>query len=948
MSEFRISKNTCFLKEDDAFKGVIRVMDDVRHDIFLITGETPDVITSAPFSCTDLVICGTVGRSSTLDRLDADGRIDLSAIKGKREVYSFQLIGSYDGAENVLVIAGSDKRGTIYGLYHLSEVMGVSPLVNWNHVYPKKRDSVTITDDENMISHEPSVKYRGFFINDEWPAFGNWATEHFGDVNAECYAQVFELLLRLKGNYLWPAMWKTNFSLDGPGLASAELADELGVVMSTSHHEPCMRTGEEYTLMRGKDSPYGDAWSFITNREGITNFWRDGLIRNRDFENVITMGMRGERDTPILGRDSTLEENIALLRDVLKTQNRLIRENVNEDLEKVPRQIVFFTEVESFFYGNEKVKGLMGDPETEGVTLVLSDNNNGFSRTLPTADMCSHKGGYGMYYHLDMHGGPFSYEWISSAYLPRIWEQMTQAYEYGVREIWVANVGDIGTQEYGLSYFLDLAYDIDKWGGQDSSVTQRYTDMWIERQFGAVFPEKEQKDIIRGIIWDNTQLLERVKHECMTDRIYHPLHFGESEKVLAITDRILSECENLKKECPESGMSGFISLLYYPACATANLMKLWLLAGRNRFFAHQNRTETNLIPEQMDICVERDRKLVEEYHTVDGGKYYGFGLSEHIGFTNWNEEDNKYPIKHFIYPANKPRMLASRAWDENYMTGLEWTCRPQIWNDAMRGDVDEIAIDLACASAKPFEYRIHTDCPWIAFSKTGGTVSLTERITLFIRRELFTGTVSGTFEIENVGMGVAKITLNAENADYPKGCYIENDDYIAVEAEHFSEKHDTASAGFRILSPYGKTGSGIKSFPVTADHYTENDRPSVSYDIWTRSEGEFLLTFCMAPTFPVTNENHQYISYSVNDGDIITVDTVKEPDRPFFLSPQYYMEAGKDIKETTVRISCKNGCNRLTFYACSPNIVLERLVLVRDGKEIPESFLGPVESYIVK
>ena len=222
---------------------------------------------------------------------------------------------------------------------------------------------------------------------------------HFGGVNAACYAQVFELLLRLKGNYFWPAMWSTNFSLDGPGLQSAELADELGVVMSTSHHEPCMRSGEEYTGVRGPGSPYGDAWDFAANPEGITRFWRDGLRRNGRFENVITLGMRGERDTPLLGRDSDLRENIELLRRILKTQNRLIREEVNPDLARVPRQLVLFTEVEGFLYGTDEVPGLLGDPELDGVTLMLSDNNRGYTRTLPTAAMRAHNGGFGMYYH---------------------------------------------------------------------------------------------------------------------------------------------------------------------------------------------------------------------------------------------------------------------------------------------------------------------------------------------------------------------------------------------------------------------------------------------------------------------------------------------------------------------------------------------------------------------
>ena len=172
-----------------------------------------------------------------------------------------------EGVKSALVIAGSDKRGTIYGLFYLSEKLGVSPLVNWNHVLPKRREYVILTEKDSFVSKEPSVKYRGFFINDEWPAFGTWADKHFSGINAACYECVFELLLRLKGNYLWPAMWASNFNLDGPGLKSAELADELGVVMGTSHHEPCMRAGAEYGKMRGEDSPYGDAWSFLTNED---------------------------------------------------------------------------------------------------------------------------------------------------------------------------------------------------------------------------------------------------------------------------------------------------------------------------------------------------------------------------------------------------------------------------------------------------------------------------------------------------------------------------------------------------------------------------------------------------------------------------------------------------------------------------------------------------------
>ncbi len=335
-----------FTYESKSFPGVNKVAALVRQDLSLVTGfHAGEYIRGC--KCRNLIIYGTVDRSDYLKELEENGLIDLTDVRGKWEVYSFQVIDQpMEGVDHALVIAGSDKRGTIYGLFHISELLGVSPLVNWNHVYPKKKKNAFLTDGVNTVTREPSVRYRGFFINDEWPAFGNWATAHFGGMNAECYERIFELLLRLKGNYLWPAMWRSNFSMDGPGLESARLADEYGVVMSTSHHEPCMRSGEEYSLLRGESSIYGDAWDYVKNRDGIIRFWRDGLLRNRAFENVITLGMRGERDSRLLGPDASLEENIELIRDVLKTQNNLIRETIDEDVSKVPRQIVLFSEVE--------------------------------------------------------------------------------------------------------------------------------------------------------------------------------------------------------------------------------------------------------------------------------------------------------------------------------------------------------------------------------------------------------------------------------------------------------------------------------------------------------------------------------------------------------------------------------------------------------------------------
>lgn len=960
MAKVSFDNRFMFTYESKSFPGVNKIAAEVRNDIFLVTGFHAGEYTKG-CKCKNLVIYGTVDKSDYLEDLDKRGLINLDEIRGKWEVYSFQVIDKpMDGVEHALVIAGSDKRGTIYGLYHLSELLGVSPLVNWNHVYPKKRKNVFLTDEVNIVTKEPSVKYRGFFINDEWPAFGTWATEHFGDANAKCYERVFELLLRLKGNYLWPAMWKNNFSMDGPGLESARLADELGVVMSTSHHEPCMRTGEEYRLLRGKDSIYGDDWSFINNREGITRFWRDGLLRNKPFENVITLGMRGERDSKILGPDASLKENVDLIRDVLKTQNDLIRETIDEDLDNVPRQIVLFSEVEEFFYGDEKTKGFKDDPELEGVTLMLSDNNVGYLRTLPKEDMLGHKGGYGMYYHMDMHGGPYSHKWIGTTYLPRVWEQMTTAYDFGVRQIWVVNIGDIGTQEFGLSYFLDLAYDIEKWGGEDPSITEKYASEWVEKQFGAMLPQSGRNKACK-IIWDYTSLLEKRRHEIMNDNVYHPLHFGEADRILEISDGILKEAGALKKKIANEDLSAFISLLYFPACGTANLMKMWILAGKNDLFARQNRIEANEVATLIDACVSRDAELIDEYETVDGGYYKGFGKSEHIGFVNWNEEDDRFPLRHLVYGANGSRLLVARKDDEFYMTGTEWCNRPQTWRDMLRPDVDSIEFDLIAAGKKPSHFKITSDCEWFSFSKTEGDVKVRERITLSVNKGLVNEKIIGTFAVEDVGVSKAVVTVEVAPGKVVPDLFMENDGYICIEAEHFADKKDVAGRGFKVLTPYGRNGSAVKLFPSTTDFskgkeisdnakklpFKENDLPYVEYRFFAESEGDYELCFEMAPTTPVIFDTKQYMAYAMNGEKPVVINTVKELGRPFFGSPQWAYEARDNVKKVNVAVKCKEGENALRFYAISPGMILERLIFVRNGVKLPYSYLGPRESYIL-
>lgn len=949
--KFIVNASLKFICSDNELKGAVRAAASVVGDMCAVFGSVGGVCNMHSIDTyqADAVIFGSAETSEILKSLEKEGLLSLGDIRGKREVYKMCLISQpLENIGNALVIAGSDKRGTIYGLYRFSEMCGVSPLRKWSGCEPQKRSSLTLDLPVEMTSREPSVTYRGIFINDEWPAFGNWADIHFGGVNAECYEGIFELILRLKGNYFWPAMWASCFSLDGPGLASAELADEMGIVMSTSHHEPCMRAGAEYGKMRGKASPYGDAWDFISNRQGITKFWEDGLKRNARFENVITLGMRGENDTAIM-QNAPLEDNIALLRDVLHTQNELIRETVNPDLTAVPRQIVLHNEVERFYYGDDDHEGFYSDPELEGVCVVLGDANCGYTRSLPTEKMLEHKGGYGMYYHIDMHGGPYAYEWVGNSLLSRMWEQMSMAYDYGVREIWVVNVGDIATQELAMSYFLDLAYDFDRYGTSKPNNTDAYIDKWLHGQFNGVMCDDDIADLAR-VIRIYSKMCERRKQEVMNDRVYHPVHFGEMDELMADCDEIMKLCDKIKGKYAEEQLTGFWELVYYPCVGTANLMKTWCLAAKNRLYAGQNRNEANVLADRVRDGIAFDRALTEQFHSVAGGKFDGFGLSEHFGFTHWCEEDCKYPLRIYTEPANKPRLIVCKSDETKYSIGKAWVGDSLTFNDFLRPDIDSVAIDIACGSREEIEYQICCDKPWLSFSKTEGKTALTDRIIVQIDRSLLVGKDSARMVVSGSGSRT-EITVNAENKSfegYEDMTFIEYDGYIAMEAEHFHAKHGADHAEFRLLNPYGRSGSAMKVYPTTADFRGKTEKPYLEYLFETKRDGVYELELSFAPSCPTTAKPTMPGAISINGGEEFVFDTVKDLTAFYPTCSQWSEEAHSNVKQFRCPVTCRQGLNSLRYYHVSPNLALERIVLHRQDSPVPESYLGPKESFYVR
>jgi hypothetical protein len=939
--------------EETAFSGVKKIAEKVCRDIELVAEAKP-VLRTNPNVAADLIIVGTIGKSAVLEQMAQQQKLDLSAIYNKREVYTFQVVNQpIPMVERALVIAGSDKRGTIYGLFHISELIGVSPLVNWCDVIPKKQNEILIMDQDNVVSREPSVKFRGFFINDEWPAFGNWCMKNFGGFNAKAYEQVFELLLRLKGNYLWPAMWSARFEDDGPGLLNAELADEYGVVMGMSHHEPCLRQGEEYKYLRGKDSVYGDAWNFRTNREGIIRFWEDGLKRSGKFENVITVGMRGEADTAILGKKATLADNIELLRDVLKTQRKLIQDNVKEDLSRIPRMIALYKEVEEFFYGTKEVKGLMGCEELEDVILMLCDDNFGNLRTLPTEEMRKHKGGYGMYYHFDYHGWPISYEWINSSYLPKIWEQMTMAYDFSIRDLWVVNVGDVCTQEFPLSFFLDLAYDFDRWGTAAVNHTEKYTRLWVKRQFQAIFDESEQEKVVT-ILNGYTKIVHKRRPEAMNANIYHPVNDKETQRTLDEIKTLLTMADVLYQKVSPKDLPAYFSLVYYPAVGTLNLYRLQLLAGLNHYFAKLGAMIANTYAKSMVECFERDRRLIEEYHTIDNGKFFGMGMSEHIGFIHWNEDECQNPVVMQVFPANKPRVMIMVDGTDQHSEGSSWHKNRLYLMDFLEPDICEASISLYNISDLKADYKIINNVEWLTCTLVDGILEGADhsmkRIGITIDRNKMAEEEEGEILIQ-IPSGECVIIIPAkkkETTNWAANTFIMERDYISIEAEHYTAcKKGRNESGFLCMEGYGKTKSAMKVYPTTAYFTAGVDAPYLEYQFVVNEEGNYEAELYMQPSNPVSTDNELLYAVSCNEEEANVYNAIQPGQKVGDLQLTWAEGVLNNIRRKVHPVVCKAGINKLRIYAVTPGFVLEKLVIYQEGNKPNERYLGPVETYYV-
>ncbi len=597
------------LVSSDEFSGVFVVLDWFCKDITQVSGKGPKIYKSVLPKEKQIILVGTIGKNQWIDQLIKDGKLDVSDIKERWECNLTQVVENpFPGVEKALVLAGSDKRGTIYAMLNLSREMGVSPWYWWADVPVKKHETIYIKDGR-FVTNSPKVKYRGIFLNDEEPALGGWVREKFGGFNHLFYEKVFELILRQKGNFLWPAMWGKAFFDDDP--ENGRLANELGIVMSTSHHEPMGRAQAEW-------HKYGSGpWDYNKNKEVLSSFWQKGIERNKDWETIVTIAMRGDGD-------EAMEEgtNISLLENIVKDQRKIIRKVTGKAASETPQVWALYKEVQDYYDAGMRVP--------DDVTLLLCDDNWGNVRKLPDINAPVHQGGYGMYYHVDYVGGPRSYRWINVSQIQRIWEQMNLTYSHGVDRIWVLNVGDLKPMEFPMSFFLDMAWDPEQMNAEN---LLQYTENWCAEQFG----EKDAADAAR-ILNLYTKYNHRVTPELLDENTFSLDNYDEFEQVYNDYRNLTLDALRIYNFIPNEYKDAFDQLVLFPTNASSNLYEMYYAVAKNHRLAAEKNIEANHWADVAKQCFDRDSLFTIHYNQqIAGGKWNHQMDQIRIGYSSWAE-----------------------------------------------------------------------------------------------------------------------------------------------------------------------------------------------------------------------------------------------------------------------------------------------------------------------
>ena len=914
------------------FAGVLRAANDLQTDIQRVTGKKPQISNSIQLDSEQVIVVGTLGKSRLIDSLLSSNKIDHADLKGKLESYVIQTVDNpFNGIKKALVIAGSDKRGTIYGIYDLSEKLGVSPWYWWADVPVKKCEAAYVIPGR-YNSGQPKVKYRGIFINDEEPCFGPWAREKFGGINSKMYVHMFELILRLRGNYLWPAMWGKSIYEDDP--ESARLADLYGVVLGTSHHEPMTRAHVDWS--RHKDEHGNGQWNYETNEEGLKKFWTEGIRRNINYETLITIGMRGDGDTGMDTEDG-LEAGVKLMERIVADQRTIIANEMNTDPTKVPQMWALYKEVTDFYEHGMRVP--------DDVTLLWCDDNWGNNRRLPTPQERKRTGGAGIYYHFDYVGSPRCYKWLNTNPLPKIWEQMNMAYRYDADMIWVVNVGDLKPMEVPIEFFLTMAWNPD---ALPKEKINEFTYNWARREFGTEYAES-----IANIVSNYAKYNGWRKPELLEPDTFSLVNYQEAERVLAAWHDIVAEAARINKLLDPEYRDAFFQLVLYPAKASAVVAELYIAAGQNQLYARQGRASTNEVAKHARRLFELDQELTDAYHKVADGKWNHMMAQTRIGYTNWRDPQNNIIPKVSDIDLSADAIMGVAI--EGSVGAWPGESKPAILPDFDSINNQKYWIDIFKRGIKDFEFSVKADKPWVKLSETSGTVNSDHRIWVCIDwNNAPVGNENAVLTISRESGESVNVNLKAISSDKYT---VENTNAfgglagpIAFNVESAVKNISAGNLRWEKIPDYGRGPSGMTVFPVLTDSVMPPENsPCLEYPVFFAKSGDMQIDIVTGVALKVQPDRGVRFAVSIDNQvpqilDLFKGQSYADPSKRGDTSAPPIKSWHTWVKDNAITINSSlnitsPGVHTLKIWMVDPGIVLQKII-IHDGN-LPKSYFGP-------
>ncbi|KIY44327.1 hypothetical protein FISHEDRAFT_51503 [Fistulina hepatica ATCC 64428] len=964
---------TPILASAEDWGGVHRTIADFSADIERVTSLRPTVSNysgSDINSTSSAFIVGTLGNSSLIDEVISSTGIDVSSIDGQWEAFMGVVVANpLHGLDSAYVMIGSDKRGTIYGLYELSEQIAVSPWYWWADVPTTPNDELYIL---NCSHGHPTVQYRAIFLNDEQPALQNWAMAKFTNGTAptitgtpfvhQFYEKIFELILRLRGNFLWPAMWSAAFAVDDR--LNQPLANYYGVVMGTSHQEPMMRAiPNEWDL-------FGiGPWNYSTNSENIYDFWVYGTRRAKPYESVYTIGMRGDGDIPL-----SVTVDTTLLEKIVSDQTQILTDvYTGVNVTTIPQ--VWFLRLLDLDLDQE-VEGYYDDGMRfeDYVTLLWTDDNWGNIRRYPLADERNRSGGAGVYYHLDLVGDPQDYKWITSSQISKIYEQMSTAVTFNATRVWVLNVGDLKPYERETEFFLTYGYDASVW---NLSSLDQFVFSWAQREFD--FDATTASTVV-DVVGNLTRYNARRKPELLNSTTYSLINYREADTVLYEWDVLENASTSIYDSLADEMKPAYFQLVHHPVLASSNLGRMLIYAGQNNLRAEQACASANDLANAVERFFDYDFDLETEYHTILNGEF----SNTYLGYYYWQQPmTNTMPAVNRVQPkklalAGVMRIIpegTEAAWpgDNQYQCSTGYNCPDASLILDRYSPIPNIYIDVGAGGPDPFNFTITCNTSWVNISSTQGSISPGNKETRVFfsvndwedlavdnTTAQLTFTASAEGQPSLTAEGESKLVVDVYFVAYNPGDlpddfsgFVEGGGVVSIEAAHFTRNTTVDGISWTEIPGYGKTLSGVTPWPRVDTNFTVGSGPSVEYDfyLFSDSEDNVTVTTYLSPSFNSLGDDRP-LAYAIqlDDDAVQRVDYIEFPTSPGEVAIAWggddgYVANAIVTADTVFSYNNSTGVHTLKIWMIEPTVVIQKVVVNLGG--LLYSYLGPPESISV-